>query len=68
MLVSWRWIKTHIVIKVHEVGDHLDVGVVHSSLADDFLQDVAQTGGEDEDRDVVLLQAVKELLEAFPAM
>lgn len=58
--------KTHVVVEVHEVGDDLDVGVVDSGLADDFLQDVAQTGREDEDGDVVLLQAVKELLKAFP--
>lgn len=57
---------TYVVIKVHEVGHDLDVGVVDSGLADDFLQDVAQTGGEDEDGHVVLLQAVKELLKAFP--
>lgn len=58
--------KTHVVVEVHEVGDDLDVGVVDSGLADDFLQDVAQTGREDEDGNVVLLQAVKELLKAFP--
>lgn len=58
--------RTHVVVEVHEVGDDLDVGVVDSGLADDFLQDVAQAGGEDEDRHIVLLQAVEELLKAFP--
>lgn len=58
--------RTHIIIKVHEVGDDLDVGVVDSSLADDFFEDVAQASREDEDRHVMLLQAIKELLKAFP--
>lgn len=40
--------------------------MVDSGLADDFLQDVAEAGGEDEDRHIVLLQAVEELLKAFP--
>lgn len=57
---------THVLVKVHEVGDDFDVGVVDSGLADDFLQDVAQASGEDEDRHVVLMQAVEELLETIP--
>lgn len=57
---------THILVKVHEVGDDFDVGVVDSGLVDDFLQDVAKASGEDEDRHIVLMQAVKELLEAIP--
>lgn len=40
--------------------------MVDPGLVDDLLQDVAQAGGEDEDGDVVLLQAVEELLVAFP--
>lgn len=58
--------STHVFVKVHEVGDDLDVGVVDSGLADDLLQHVAQAGGEDEDGHVVLLQAVKELLVSLP--
>lgn len=58
--------RTHIVVEVHEVGDDLDVGVVDSGLADDFLQDVTKAGGEDEDRHIVLMQPVEELLIAFP--
>lgn len=58
--------RTHIVVEVHEVGDDLDVGVVDSGLADDFLQDVTKASGEDEDRHVVLMQPVEELLIAFP--
>lgn len=57
---------THVVVKVHEVGDHFDVGVVNPGLSDDLLQDVAQAGREDEDGYVVLVEAVKELLVAFP--
>lgn len=40
--------------------------MVDSGLTDDFLQDVAQASGEDEDRHIVLLEAVEELLIAFP--
>lgn len=58
--------RTHIFIKVHEVGDDLDVGVVDSGLMENFLQDVSQAGREDEDRYVVLVQPVEELLKAFP--
>lgn len=58
--------RTYVVIKVHEVGDDLDVRVVDASLADDFLQHVAQPSREDEDRHAVLLQAVEELLVAVP--
>lgn len=58
--------RTHIVVEVHEVGDDLDVGVVDSGLADDFLQDVTKASGEDEDRHIVLMQPVEELLIAFP--
>lgn len=58
--------RTHIIIEIHEVGDDLDVGVVDSGLADDFLQHVTQASRKDEDRNIVLMQAVKELLVAFP--
>lgn len=70
MSVRARWrdrgVRTHIVIKVHEVGDHLDVGVVDASLVDDLLQHITQPSREDEDGHVVLLQAVEELLVAVP--
>ena len=57
---------THILVKVHEVGDHLDVWVIDPGLADDLLQDVAQSGREDEHGHVVLMEAVKELLVSLP--
>lgn len=58
--------RTYVVVKVHEVGDHLDVGVVDPGLADDLLQHVSQPRREDEDGHAVLLQAVEELLVAVP--
>lgn len=57
--LSW---KTYIVIEVHEVGNDLDVGVINGRLAHDFLKDISKTGREDEDRHVVLMQAIEELL------
>lgn len=57
---------THVVVKVHEVGNHLYVGVVDPSLPDDLFQDVAQAGRKDEDGHVVLVESVEELLVAFP--
>lgn len=58
---------TYFVIKVHEVRDDLDIRVVNASLADDFLQHIPQTRRENEDRHVVLVQAIKELLISFSA-
>lgn len=58
--------KTHIVVKVHEVRHDPDIGVVDPSLADDFLQNVTQPSREDEDRHIVLMQTVEEMLIAFP--
>ena len=57
---------THIVVKVHEVGDHLDVGEVNPSLSDDLLQHVPQTRREDEHGHTVLLEPVEEVLVALP--
>ena len=57
----------YILIKIHEVGDHFDVGMVDPCLANDLLQHVAQASGEDEHGHVVLKEPVKELLIALPA-
>lgn len=67
-LSSLTVLHTHILIKVHEIRDHFDVGVVNSSLSDDLLQDVPQPGREDEHRNVVQMQPVEELLITLPAI
>lgn len=38
----------------------------HPRLVDDLLQDVSDAGGEDEQRDAVLVQVVEEELVALP--
>lgn len=57
---------THSLIEVHVVGEDFDVGVKDFSLADHLLQDVSYSSREDEQRDAVLMQVVKEELVAFP--
>lgn len=58
--------RTHIDIKVHEVGHHFDIGVVDTSLFDNFLQHISQTRWKDKHWNAVRLQSVKELLIPFP--
>lgn len=60
--------KTYIVIKVHKVGHHFDIGVVDTSLSDNFLQHISQTCWKDKHWNAVLLQSVEELLIPFPVM
>lgn len=57
---------TYRLVKVHVVGEDVDVGVEHSGLPDHLLQDVSDSSGEDEQRDAVLVQVVEEELEALP--
>lgn len=57
---------THSFVKVHIVGDNLDVGMEHARLVDDLFQDISDAGGEDEQRDAVLVQVVEEELVTFP--
>lgn len=68
MQKSYKNNVTHIVVKVHEVGHNFDIGVVDTSLSDDFLQDISQTRWEDKHWNAVLLKPVKELLKPFPVI
>lgn len=67
ILFEWllEWVA-HSFIKVHVVGDNLDVGMKHPRLEDDLFQNVSDAGGEDEQRDAVLVQVVEEELVALP--
>lgn len=58
--------ETHRFIKVHVVGEHFDVGVEDPRLANNLLQNVSNPSREDEQWDTVLVQMVKEELEAIP--
>lgn len=58
-------VATHRLVKVHVVGEDFDVGVEDLGLADHLLQHVSDAGGEDEQRDAVLVQVVEEELVAF---
>lgn len=57
---------THRFIKVHVVGEDFDIGVEDSRLANNLFQNVSYASRKDEQRDVVLVQMVKEELEAIP--
>lgn len=51
---------THGVVKVHVVGDDVDVGVEDVVLVNHLLQDVSNPGRKYHQRDLVLRQAVEE--------
>lgn len=57
---------THRFIKVHVVGEDFDIGVEDPRLANNLFQNVSYPSGEDEQWDIVLVQMVKEELEAIP--
>lgn len=57
---------THRFIKVHVVGENFDIGMENPGLEDKLFQDVSYSGREDEQRDAVLVQVVKEELVAVP--
>ena len=59
-------VATHTFIEVHVVGEHFDVGVEDPGLANHLLQDVSYSSREDEQRDAVLMQVIKEELVALP--
>ena len=61
-----RFPPAHRLVKVHVVRDDLDVGVEDTCLADHLFQHVPQPRREDEQGDSVLVEAVEELLVAFP--
>lgn len=56
----------HRFIKVHVVGEDFDVGVEDSRLANNLFQNVSYASRKDEQRDIVLVQMVKEELVAIP--
>jgi len=49
----------HLIVKVHVVGHHVDVGVEDVGLTDNLFEDVTDASGEDEQGDVVLMQLIK---------
>lgn len=59
-------VATHTLIKVHVIGDDVDVGMENPSLADHLFQDVSYPSREDEQGDAVLMQVVKEELVVLP--
>lgn len=59
-------VATHRLIKVHVVGEDFDVWVEDFGLANNLFQDVSYSSREDEQRDAVLIQVVKEELVALP--
>lgn len=59
-------VATHRLIKVHVVGDDLDIWVEDLSLAYHLFQDVSYSSREDEQGDAVLIQVVEEILVAVP--
>lgn len=59
-------VATHRLVKVHVIGEDLDIGVENPSLANHLFQYVPYASGEDEQRDAVLMQVVEEELETLP--
>lgn len=59
-------VTTYRFIKVHVVGEDFDVGVEDPGLANHLFEDVSYPSREDEERDAVLMQVVKEELVALP--
>lgn len=65
-ITSTHKADTHRFIKVHVVGEDFDIGVEDSRLANNLFQNVSYASRKDEQRDIVLVQMVKEELEAIP--
>lgn len=57
---------THSLVKVHVVGDDVDVGMEDVVLSDHFLQDVSNTSREDQQRNLVLSETFKKHFVAVP--
>ena len=47
---------THVSIELHEVGDGLHVAVVLGALPYYLVENVAEAGGEDQDRHLLVVQ------------
>lgn len=64
-----KWAKrdylTYIVIEVHIIGDHIDIRVEYTGLMNYFLQHITYTCWKDEQGNFVLMQLVKENVEAI---
>lgn len=56
----------HVLVEIHVIGHDVDVGVEHFHLADNLFQHVPDARGEDEKRDVILVEGVEERLVALP--
>lgn len=53
-------------VKVHVVGDDVDIWMEDVVLSNHLLQDITDPGGEDQQRDLVLSQMVKKYFVPFP--
>ena len=53
-------------VKVHVIGDDVDVGMEDMVLSDHLLQHITNASREDQQRDLVFVQVVKKLFVAIP--
>lgn len=58
---------THSGVKVHVVGDDLNIRMEDAFLSNHLLQDVSNSSWEDQQRDLLLNQLVKKHFVAIPA-
>lgn len=58
--------ESHVIVEVHVVGHHVDVGVEDVGLTDNLFNDVPDASREDEQGDVVLVQLVEQFIEPIP--
>lgn len=58
--------QTHSLVKVHVVGDDVDIWMEDVVLLDHLFQDVSNTSREDQQRDLLLRQMVKKHFVAVP--
>lgn len=66
-----KWMKsscgqTYTVVKVHVVGDDMDIRMEDMVLSDHLLQDVSNTSWEDQKRNLLFRQTVKKQFVAIP--
>lgn len=58
---------TYMFIKIHEIGNHFDIGMVDPSLVDDFLKNVPNPSRKYEHRNIMFTEFIKEVLISFSA-
>lgn len=58
---------TYIFIKIHEIGNHFDIWMVHPSLVDYFLKNVTNSSRKYEHRNIMFTELIKEVLIPFSA-